>query len=89
MCYIVLKSNSLHWCSIKIALFEYFRKSYTLEGHSNIEVEEKRADGQENWLTRKRRRRMPWNHATVLCLSSTNHIWVRVHEPYSDWLIPL
>ena len=57
----------------------------TLEEHSNIEVEEKHV---ENWWTRKRRR-MPWNHATVLCLSSANHIWVRVHEPYSDWLIPL
>ena len=57
--------------------------------HSNIEVEEKRADGQENGWTRKRRGRMPQNHGAVLCLSSANQIWVRVHEPYSDWLISL
>ena len=30
----------------------------TLEEHSNIEVEEKRVDGQENWWTRIRRRRI-------------------------------
>ena len=49
----------------------------------------KTADRQENGWTRKRRKRMPWIHATVLCLSSANHTWVRVYEPYSDWLIPL
>ena len=27
---------------------------------------------------------MPWIHVTVFCLSSANHIWIRVHEPYSD-----
>ena len=62
---------------------------HTLEGHSDIDVKEKRTDGQENGWTRKRRRRMPWNHATVLCLCSANHIWVRVHEQYSNWLISL
>ena len=50
---------------------------------------EKRADGQENGQTRKERRRMHWSTATVLCLSSANQCWVRVHEPYSDWLISL
>ena len=60
----------------------------TLEGHSNIEDEEKRADRQENGRTRKgRRKRMPWSTATALCLSSANQCWVRVHESYSDWLI--
>ena len=32
---------------------------------------------------------MPWSIVTALCLSSANQRWVRVHEPYSDWLIPL
>ena len=59
----------------------------TLEGHSSIEVEEKHADGQENRWMRKRTRRMPWSQATALYLGSDNHCWVRVHEPYSDWLV--
>ena len=32
--------------------------SFTLEGHSDKEVEEKREDGQENGRTKKRRRRI-------------------------------
>ena len=56
----------------------------TLEGHSNIEDEEKCADGQENEQIRKGRRRMPWNTATAFCLSSASQSWVRLHEPYSD-----
>ena len=55
----------------------------TLEGHSNVEDEEKLADGQENERTRKGRR-MSWSTATALCLSSANQRWVCVHESYSD-----
>ena len=54
----------------------------TLEGHSNKEDE-------ENGPTRKGKRRMPWSTATALCLSSVNQCWVRLDEPYSEWLIPL
>ena len=60
----------------------------TLEGHSYVEDEEKCGDGQENWQTRKGRRRLPcMSTATALCISLTNQSRDHVHEPYSDCLI--
>ena len=66
---------------------DYFNNEFILKGHSNLEDEEKRADGHENGLTRKGRRRMPCSTAAALCLSSASQCWVRIRVRYSDWLI--
>ena len=40
-------------------------RPFTLEGHSNVKDDEKRADGQEDGRTRKGRRRMSWSTADL------------------------